>query len=475
MKPYSIENRIALATILGTAFVLLLTGLLLRSVLLNWIANEYDRNLLTKAQVLITLVEDLDGAIEFHFADEFMPEFDVAESPEYFQLWLQNGDVFERSHSLGGHDLPRHDENEIGYSFQNLTLRDGRLGRSVQIIFSPQIEEDNVTTPEPIVKQDTMILIVAKERNSLISLTSTVNYSMLVGFALILFILIGQIKYTVRKGLTPLKSVQHQFGQLSINNLNTKVSLENPPIELAAIIDQFNQLLERLNVSFIREKRFSSDVAHELRTPISELRNMAEVAIKWPDNPAATSGLYKEVLAISQQMQSTINNIFSLARCEKGAIILNNTKFNLADHIESAWLRQKQLAAQKMLTFVRQFQSNTKVLCSPDELDIILNNLISNAVAYSPDRSQITACISSSENGLMTIEIINIAEQLTLEDLPLMFDRLWRKDRARTASDHSGLGLSLVEAYANILGLNIVTSLSEQGAFSIRLEGFKVA
>ena len=106
MKAYSIEGQLSKRVMLLIALVFLSSALVINLIVTNWLENEYDVTLKSKASVLVTLVKDNQGGVDFDFADEFMPEFEAQKNPEYFQLWREDQSIFERSHSLKSYDLP---------------------------------------------------------------------------------------------------------------------------------------------------------------------------------------------------------------------------------------------------------------------------------------------------------------------------------------------------------------------------------
>lgn len=468
----SIENHLRFLIIISVGLILLIANVILDYTVVHWLGAEYDRALHAKAKALVTLTKQEGNEVELDFADEFMPEFESPTNSEYFQLWLQDGTLLERSHSLDDLDLPYSKQYALDHRFNDMDLPDGRKGRKIEIVFIPQIVDKSQRTAENLAKQQRAILVVARERESLNDLLFTVHLSLVIAVFLMILIIGFIVKYAVKKGLEPLHAVKKQLSHLNAEQLDERLIMDSQPAELNPLIEQFNQLFERLETSFKREQRFSADVAHELRTPVSELRNLSDVAIRWPCDRQLVIDFFSDVFDISTRMQHTINNLMALARCEKGKFELEYREAELTEFVNLAWLRVKKEAESKHLVFIPQFTGTFWFHTSMNEFDLILNNVFSNAVEYSPENGTITASITEAD-GVGQFELSNPAEHLVPSDLDDMFDRLWRKDLARSSEHHAGLGLSLVKAYAAALNLDVDVKLEQTNLFSFRLSGMQ--
>lgn len=479
MKTKSIQQQIIRRILMSVFLVFIVAGMFSDFLLVQWLNDEYDKRLLTKAQVLATLTKDEITKVEFDFADEFMPEFEADESPEYFELWQHDIGLLERSNSVNKHarnisisDLlfTHITLDNLTYGYADLQLPDGRDGRMIQVVFYPQIPDKNQRTNKNLKKQKKITLTVAREREGLDRLTRNIHMIFIGSLLLILYVMGIIISYSVKSGLSPLDEMQEKIAGLDVKSLDQRIELKNPPEEVEQLVLHFNHLLEKLDSSFKREQQFSSDVAHDLRTPIAEIRNLTELSIKWPDDKTIQQNFHKDILASTKQMQQLLNNLLNLARCENNQILLTNTKLELCEQIDAAWQRHLKDAENKNITINFDQVENYPFISSETEFSNILNNIISNAVEYSPENSTIFVKIIEDSQGI-GFTVTNPATDLVLNDIEYMANRLWRKKISRTSSEHSGLGLSLVEAYAHLLGLKIRMALNENKEFSIQITG----
>lgn len=472
MNTYSLENRLSKHILLTNFIIFILLALLINISVSIWLEYQYDESLKSKAKLLMTLVKDNPDGLDFDFADEFMPEFESKQDPEYFQIWIDNDHVFEKSRSLHHNDLPKMDLHMDHQNIQDLILMDGRHGRMIQLEFIPQIPEDKNRTPEKLASQKKVILTYAKQRESLDSLINSIHVITVIFCFFIIFTIKYLIHLAVHNALKPLNSLNNQIENFDVNNLYLRLKSDNTPTELAVMINHFNQLLERLEQSFYREQRFSSDIAHELRTPIAELRSMSEVALKWPNDTDMVNEFFTDVLESSIEMQTLVSNLLSLARSEMKFSSLTLESFMLKNLIDSCLLHLQDQLVSKSINICCEFDNNLIINTSTFEFEQIMKNLISNAISYSPDSSEILIQASYVNNHIELV-VSNYTNNLEAGDLELMFDRLWRKEASRTPSSHTGLGLSLVKAYAKALDLQVSVGLSEAQLFSIKIKNIK--
>jgi signal transduction histidine kinase len=472
----SIRRRLVVPILAGSCLLILAAGLLLNGLIDRRLRQELDHALLAKARALVTLTGQEDGEVEIDFADEVMPEFSAPADPEYFELWLADGAVLERSRSLGDADLPRSPRLSREPVFQDLRLPDGRPGRQVEVAFVPEPAEDgpwsetllDPTVPLPDSRLRAAVLVTARSRRELDELM-WFFHAVAVGVALLLASAMGLLVHvSARHGLAPLDEIGRQVEALDAGRLDLRVGTRVPILELAPVVDRLNALLARLQVSFERERRFSSDIAHELRTPIAELRSLAAVGARWPEDREQVRGFFQDVDAIGRQMERVVSNLLSLARCDSGLEALERTEVRLDELIGEIWSRCAPEAEKKGLTWAFDARPPLAVASDPGKLSLILSNLLSNAVTYSPAGS-VVSCSATAADGKLEVAVANPAPLLDPGDLPFLFDRFWRKDPARTGFLHAGLGLPLAKAFAELLGLSLTAGLDSGKRLVLRL------
>jgi two-component system heavy metal sensor histidine kinase CusS len=269
-------------------------------------------------------------------------------------------------------------------------------------------------------------------------------------FACVLCPLLGHRIAT--RGTRPLREIGETARRISSQTLNERIDGSGYPVEVAALAQVFNAMLDRLEESFARLSQFSADLAHELRTPVNNIRGEAEVALA----RARSVDDYREVLGScleeAARLSQLISDLLFLARSE-----------NPGEH-----LRLEPVSAVAMLSTVRDYfeanaaQQGVELLidCDPllsAEVDRQLiqravGNLVSNALAHTPKGGTVSlrAC---QQRGVLQVQVADNGTGIPAGDLRRVFDRFFRVDRVRSpSSGGTGLGLAIVQGIVGLHG-----------------------
>lgn len=429
--------------------------------------REFDSTLRAKAMALAAATDLKKSGVEFDLADELLQEFSRPRSAEYFQLWDSNGRTLARSPSLGTNDLARPFDSVSSPQFWNLQLPNGRWERAVEFQFTADdsgIDEQpaSVTAPHP-----TLTLVVASNLRSVRRTLEALTNALLLAAAIVLVGMMVIVRLIVRRGLTPLADVADRAAHIDAASLGQRFATESLPTELLPIGHRLNDLLARLEKSFERERQFTADAAHELRTPIAELRSLAEVALKWPD-ATATADAFRDALAIAQRMEALVAGLLTLARYETGKQPIGNEPVSLAALVTEIWTPLMESIRDKQITARIEIPSNLTVNTDGTLLRLIVTNLLTNAAEYTP-RNGVVRIHAVQRDGTFTFNVTNTVTGLSTDDLPHLFERFWRKDVSRTGSEHSGLGLALAKACADTLGMSLTTTMPDSDTVTVSL------
>lgn len=432
----------------------------------TWISDEFDRAMINKVGLLETLVEEDEEGIEFDFAGEFMPEFEGKENPEYYQFWYKN-EVFERSDTLEFFeikDLPKLDVQLDKFIFQNITLPDGRAGKMLFTKFIPQVDSDDrerlgISKDEFMKNQHPMEFAYALSTEELNYILWFVDIIFIVTSLLAVLAVRKIVTIVVFNSLKPLDEFNRQLSKVSLNSDNLEVSVGTLPQELVPIANGVNQFIKDNHSLYLREQRLTSDIAHELKTPIAELISLSEVALKFPHEKEIKDNLASDVHEISSRLKNIVNSIILLQK-SSSSNELATSEINLTELIENILARENSEDREiKLHLEVPSLIVETNKFA----LETVLSNLINNAIFYSPTYTAIEIATSKTDDNNASIKISNICnEDCQEDDLKLFFDPLWQKDESRTSTERFGLGLTIVKSYCEKIGATVSVSLVER-------------
>lgn len=435
--------------LLGVALGLLGGGLLALYLAARHAALEqFDEALQSKALAVSTMILPSPGGVTVLFNDRFMRGFDTRTPRDYFELWDADDRTLARSETLAQGDLPRLGGTLENPRWWNLVLRSGRPGRAVGFSFRPR----DPAAPKHL--EPELQLVVATNRTALDATLRTL-LSLAAGCAILLAgATVWLVPRVLRRGLQPLQTLGDHATRIDATSLSMRFPADALPVELQPIADRLNNLLARLEASFERERRFSADLAHELRTPLAELRSLAECALKWPDTRDHTTD--RETLAIAQQMEKMVAHMLALTRGEHGQLATRAEPVALDELVHHVWRGRAERAAARDLR-VRITTEPVPVKADSALLGSIVANLCDNAVDYTPPGGEIRVGVEPVD-GRAVLSITNTTADVEPADVLRLFDRFWRKEKARSGGTHLGLGLPIARTFAAAMGWTLTAA-----------------
>ena len=267
-----------------------------------------------------------------------------------------------------------------------------------------------------------------------------------VSFAAVLAGVLGWA--VVRRGLAPLQAIRKGAAEVTANRLDYRLAVDAVPVELAALAATMNDMLARLEESFRRLKDFSADLAHELRTPITNLMTQTQVALV----KARTAPEYRDVLASNaeeyERLARMISDMLFLAQADNGLIVPNRELVDLEAEVNALFDFFDALAAEKSILL--SLTGSAEILGDKLMLRRALANLMSNAIRHTPTDGSIKIDIQNTAAGA-TLTIENSGESIAPEHLSRLFDRFYRVDQSRH-SDGAGLGLAITRSIIHAHG-----------------------
>lgn len=465
----SIHAQLTLRLLIGGALLLGAAGTTLHWQVRRALTAEFDATLRATAQSLASLTEQKHGQLNLEFAGEIMPQFELANGPEVFLIRMVDGSEIERSASLGNSTLPLRANSPQAPEIFNTTLADGRAFRCAGLRFTPHEEGDDDRKNHAAPKIEAL-LVVGRDRAPLDHTLAALRTSLLLVGTGALAMLVALVRWSVRGGLAPLSRLGESVATIDAASLSTRFPAEALPAELRPIATRLNGLLSRLESAFARERRFTATAAHELRTPLAELRVLAEVNLTTPATEAEQAESWRDALTATLRMESLALRLLELSRTEDPARALHLQTVHLAEAFATAWRPWAARADERDIDLILKMPPTLTVSSDPTILGVILDNLCANAAEHAPIGSPLRVSASASPD-FVTLHFENRTVNLTAADVPHLFERFWRKDTARADARHHGLGLALAAEFATLLGgsLSAQFRTDDQLEFALQL------
>jgi two-component system heavy metal sensor histidine kinase CusS len=273
--------------------------------------------------------------------------------------------------------------------------------------------------------------------------------------------------WAARRGLAPLRIMKERAMTVTAQKLDQRMPVEAVPVEFADLAESLNTMLGRLQADFARLQEFSSDLAHELRTPINNLLTQTQVSLAQKRDAEA----YRDILASNaeefQRLARMVSDMLFLAKTEHGLELPNAEAISLDQEALDLFDFYDAVADEKRIRLKIMGQAHVM----GDRLMVrrAIGNLLSNALRHSPAEDEVMVALEERP-GEATLCITNSGMTIAPEVLPRLFDRFFRVDKSRShpESDGTGLGLSITQAIMRAHGGSVsVTSAQGKTTFCL--------
>jgi two-component system heavy metal sensor histidine kinase CusS len=285
--------------------------------------------------------------------------------------------------------------------------------------------------------------------------------------------------FAVRRSLAPLRAMRERTAAVTAQKLDQRLPVDAVPAELADLATTLNEMLARLEDAFCRLSDFSSDLAHELRTPITNLMTQTQVSLSRTRDAAS----YREILESNaeefERLARMISDMLFLAKAENGLttapVLAHCEQVDLTREVRELFDFYDALADEKGIHL--ELVGAGHVPGDRLMLRRALSNLLSNALRYTPRDGTVVVTIASqeaqgAEDAQTVLSVENPGETIEPQHLPRLFERFYRVDPSRqhATGEGTGLGLAITQAIVRAhRGHVSVTSTAGRTCFSIRL------
>jgi len=312
-------------------------------------------------------------------------------------------------------------------------------------------------------------LLVAMSLDSAQMVLKKLKRTLLLAFPVVLLVLFFWARFIAGKSIKPVTTIIKTADKITQKNLGERIHLPNNKDELHLLVTTINQLLDRIEQALEREKQFTSDAAHELKTPLQVMKGNMEILIRKPRSTEEYQTKIANCLKEINRMAHLVDQLLLLARFESQKKALDTKEVPLDDLAEQLMQKKLWQIEQKKINLKLEIQELVSVYSDPYLLHIILENILSNAIKYTPEGGNISIVIGKEANRAF-LSVQDSGTGIKPEDLDKIFNRFYRSDALKHPEiKGTGLGLSIVKRLSEILQLDFKLESKPGDGLLVRL------
>ena len=433
----SIRSRLTAWYILLLGIILILFSVFLNYFLSKRLYESVDNSLTVSATVVATSAVMKFNRSPLPGLDQFFEQFMGAGNlNKFYRIYDGSGNIGSRSNNIDASKFPLSQEAYAdalsGKNSYETFLVDGK--HPIRVITMPILREKKLVN---LVQVGTSLEAVKETLRNLRIFLLTAVPSVLV-FATLF------ARFLARRALKPISKIiktARDIGQGQ--ELSQRIPVFKVQDELGQLALTFNEMMDRLENSFAQMRQFSSDASHELRTPLTVLQGQNELVLSKLRDPKE----YQEVIISNLEeinyMSKVLEDLFVLSRSDENQVLLNYKRMDLRDLVEEVCRHAEILAEEKDISIVIAFLEQVKINGDEVRLRQMVWNILHNGIKYTQPGGELKVSLLE-ESGFALLSIQDTGIGIPEKDLPFIFDRFYRVDKARSKDEGgSGLGLSI--------------------------------
>ena len=270
------------------------------------------------------------------------------------------------------------------------------------------------------------------------------------------------------RAIRPIEDISATAVKISAGDLSQRINIGETESELGRLASVLNSTFARLDAAFVQQQQFTSDAAHELRTPVSVMLTQTQTAL----NRERSAEQYRETVEscqrAAQRMRRLIESLLELARLDAGQQSMKQMRFDLGQTARDCAELLKPLADERSVKIICDVPQ-LDCVGDPERLAQVITNLLTNAIHYNTEDGEVRIG-GASENGITLLTMSDTGMGIAAEDLPRVFDRFYRAEASRS-SGNAGLGLAISKAIVEAHGgtIEAASELGKGATFTLRL------
>lgn len=425
------QDRIALHYVLATAALVAAAYLVVWGVVRHRVYLDLDANLRFEAAKHMAELRVMGGTLRFGNRSEWeeREHLEVQVDPVFIQVNDLRGRLTDRSPNLKA-DRLAFDTTASGRAPRNSALR-GKALRQLQV----PVQQGGATVG---------YLLAAISSEAAQHVLDSLALVLLGSLPVVLLGLFGSARWLAGRSIAPVSQITATTNRITRSNLSERIALPPRPDELHTLATAINGLLHRVEQAVAREKQFTADASHELRTPLAVLRGTLEVLVRKPRRPEEYVADITRGIGEIDRLTYLVDQLLLLARFENHAKGLHRQELTVLTCVHDVLYRRRADLNARHIRVDVQDGDPPAITSDPYLVDLILDNVLANAVKYSPAHSTITVGLAPV-GGHLRCTITDEGIGIRAEDLDRIFDPLYRSDAlAHKEIGGTGLGLSIV-------------------------------
>lgn len=438
----SIRSRLTAWYITLLGIILILFSVLLNYFLSKRLYESVDNSLTVSATVVATSAVMKFNRSPLPGLDRFFDQFMGAGNlNKFYRIYDGSGNVGSRSKNIDASKFPlsqvAYADALKGVNSYETFLVDGK--HPIRVITMPILKNKKLVN---LVQVGTSLEALQETLKNLKIILLTAVPSVLV-FATLF------ARFMARRALKPISKIIQTARDIGQGQeLSQRIPVLKIQDELGQLALTFNEMMDRLENSFAQMRQFSSDASHELRTPLTVLKGQNELALSKTRDPKE----YQEVIVSNLEeinyMSRVLEDLFALSRSDENQILLNCKLMDLRALVEEVCKHAEVLAGDKDIPIVIAFLEPVQINGDEVRLRQMIWNILQNGIKYTPPGGELKVSLQKEgEFALLSIQDTGIG--IPEKDLPSIFDRFYRVDKARSRDEGgSGLGLSICKHIA---------------------------
>ncbi|NBC56771.1 MAG: HAMP domain-containing protein [Bacteroidetes bacterium] len=451
----SIKNRIALYSVLGIATLSLGVFIAIYFSVKNHSYSQIDKKLEFEAEKHIHEVITEPDTVYFVYKDEWLERehIEIEVYPLFVELADKKGQSLDKSPNL----LNRHLDFDL--SRKDTFIQNDKLNNnSIRQIQIPLQHSGQIAG---------YIGIAASFGDTELVLDALLDMLLII-YPILLFVTFFTSKLISNVTIKPISKIANRVSEIHTGNLDKRIKVVENGDELQTLSVAINDFLDRIDEGLKREKQFTADASHQLRTPLSVIKGNLEILLRKPRTEQEYKREAKKAISKIDEMTNAVEKLLILARLNKSNIHLNFENINLYLLLEQVFTDYKRpILSKELVINIDKKLKNKTVYLKKSFLSLIFDNLISNAVKYADNKSKISVFSKDTENGFYLI-IQNSGPEISREDLEEIFIPFYRNKNHEISEKGYGLGLAIVKKAAEALDISIRVT-SEKGITSFSL------